>query len=132
MSYKTKADATRAAKVLKALMNRPELWTIEVFVNIGWHMSVQSGSVRVSPNFDQKQKETGYYDCMIGFGGSGHGEFYRSKSSLKAAKPELRGEYKDPNVAVAKEIEYAKGQLDRLTLLVYHARVSNGEMPDRR
>ncbi len=132
MSYKTKADATRAGKVLKALMRRPELWTIEVFENIGWHMSVQSGSVRVSPNFDRNQKETGYYDCMIGFGGSGHGEFYRAKSSLVKAKPEDRGEYKDPNVAVTKEIEYAKKQLDRLTFLVFHARVSNGEQPSER
>lgn len=132
MAYKTKAEATKAGKVLKALMNRPELWEIKVWENIGWHMDIMSGSCRVGPNFDQKGKETGYYDCMIGFDGSGHGEFYRSKSSLKAAKPEVRGEYKDPNVAVEKEIEYAKEQLDRLTFLIFHARVSHGEQPARR
>jgi hypothetical protein len=58
MSYKTKAEATKAAKKVLKLM-RGKGWKIQVWDNIDWHFHVGSGPVMVcmsdSPAEDKKK-----------------------------------------------------------------------------
>ena len=50
MNYETKAQATKAARHARALLNKPKGWKSYVFENLGWHYTLRNGPLTLHPS----------------------------------------------------------------------------------
>lgn len=91
----TKEHAKQKAKdLVKRLKGKG--WKPEVWENLGWHWAARNGHWNVFPSCASDK-----FTCLLGDGSCGKALFHKA------------GEFydKDPNKAVAKQLQYAKEAL---------------------
>jgi hypothetical protein len=100
---KTKAEALKAARHARSLLNHPTGWKVEVWNNGGWHYHLVNGPMRLCPSHGDFSTK---FFCLLsdtmtkGYGGS--------------ALWSTRFTHANPNKVIAYQIAVAQRRLNEL------------------